>query len=60
MDNLAKMLCTIIRLENTPNGQKVACEANIQATCGTTYTWNGTSSCGPQELPGVCTGGACP
>lgn len=50
-DIIKAMLCNVIRLEHTPNGQRVTTDPVVFDECGTTYTWNGESSCGPQPLP---------
>lgn len=48
---LETLACNLLRLEHTPDGQKQTSDQIVQDVCKTTYSWNGTSSCGPQGLP---------
>ncbi len=54
-DDMACEFCAVIRLLNTPEGQRAACEPCIVDDCGTTYSWNGQSTGGPQPNPAPCT-----
>jgi hypothetical protein len=53
-DDFAAKFCVIIRLLNTPEGQRAACEPAVVDNCGTTYSWNSQSTGGPKPDPAPC------
>ncbi len=53
-DDVAAKFCVIIRLLNTPEGQRAACEPAVVDNCGTTYSWNSQSTGGPKPNPAPC------
>jgi hypothetical protein len=53
-DDFAAKSCVIIRLLNTPEGQRAACEPAVVENCGTTYSWNSQSTGGPKPDPAPC------
>lgn len=52
----ANQFCVLVRLLNTPHGQRCAADQSVSAACNTTFEWNSQSAGGPKGDPLTCNG----